>query len=255
MKAYYQARAREYEAVYAKPERQRDLAQLRHWLAQRARGRTILELACGTGYWTAIAAATARYILATDLNPRPLALARAKTPGANVAFCRADAYALPLFDRRFDCGMAHFWWSHVPLNKIGAFVAHFCSRLSPGASLLMIDNRFVPGSSTPLSRRDADGNTYRTRTLSSGAQHEVIKNFPTPREIDCAPRRLAAVSSGLAAASRRAADFCRRRSLCRPRLAARVSPLTCRRPCVSHCTRREPLLLRAATLYPLGALR
>jgi SAM-dependent methyltransferase len=186
MKAYYQARAREYEAVYAKPERQGDLAQLGDWLAQRARGRMILEVACGTGYWTAIAAATAQSIVATDVNARPLALARAKNLGANVAFCRADAYTLPRCDRRFDCGMAHFWWSHVPLNKIGAFIAHFCSRLSPGASLLMIDNRFVAGSSTPLSHRDADGNTYQIRTLRSGARHEVIKNFPTVQEVDSA---------------------------------------------------------------------
>ncbi len=197
MKAYYQARAREYEAVYAKPERQADLARLKDWLAQRGRGRMILEVACGTGYWTAIAAATAQCIVATDVNARPLALARAKDLGANVAFCRADAYALPAFDRRFDCGMAHFWWSHVPLNKIATFVAHFCSRLSPRASLLMIDNRFVAGSSTPLSRRDADGNSYQIRTLRSGAQHEVIKNFPTPRELDAALGRVCAHSEVL----------------------------------------------------------
>jgi hypothetical protein len=43
----------------------------------------------------------------------------------------------------------------------------------------MLDNRFVPTSSTPITRRDEDGNTYQTRTLDDGSVHEVLKNFPT----------------------------------------------------------------------------
>jgi hypothetical protein len=34
-------------------------------------------------------------------------------------------------------------------------------------------------SNTPISRRDADGNTYQRRTLDDGSVHEVLKNFPT----------------------------------------------------------------------------
>ena len=30
----------------------------------------------------------------------------------------------------------------------------------------------------PVSRRDADGNTYQRRTLDDGSEHEVVKNFP-----------------------------------------------------------------------------
>ena len=46
----------------------------------------------------------------------------------------------------------------------------------------MLDNRHVDGSSTPLSRRDAEGNTYQTRHLDDGSTHEVLKNFPTRDE-------------------------------------------------------------------------
>jgi demethylmenaquinone methyltransferase/2-methoxy-6-polyprenyl-1,4-benzoquinol methylase len=42
----------------------------------------------------------------------------------------------------------------------------------------MLDNRFVAGSSTPIVRRDDDGNTYQQRTLDDGSVHEVLKNFP-----------------------------------------------------------------------------
>jgi demethylmenaquinone methyltransferase/2-methoxy-6-polyprenyl-1,4-benzoquinol methylase len=33
--------------------------------------------------------------------------------------------------------------------------------------------------STPLTRRDSDGNTYQLRSLDDGSQHEVLKNFPS----------------------------------------------------------------------------
>jgi demethylmenaquinone methyltransferase/2-methoxy-6-polyprenyl-1,4-benzoquinol methylase len=44
--------------------------------------------------------------------------------------------------------------------------------------VVLLDNRFVEGSSTPISRRDADGNTYQQRSLDDGSVHEVLKNFP-----------------------------------------------------------------------------
>lgn len=46
----------------------------------------------------------------------------------------------------------------------------------------MIDNNFVAGSSTPISRTDEDGNTYQMRKLSDGSMHEVLKNFPSEND-------------------------------------------------------------------------
>jgi ubiquinone/menaquinone biosynthesis C-methylase UbiE len=183
MRAYYQARAGEFESVYDKPERQDDLRQLRAWLAEQVRGRTVLEVACGTGYWTAVAAATAKAIVATDLNPGPLEIACGKGLGAHVTFVQTDAYALPDHEGRFEAGMAHFWWSHVALADQQRFLAHFASKLGKGAKILMIDNNLVPGSSGPISRMDDLGNTYQRRTLASGVEYEILKNFPTTAEL------------------------------------------------------------------------
>ena len=33
--------------------------------------------------------------------------------------------------------------------------------------------------STPITRRDAEGNSYQARTLDDGSVHEVLKNFPS----------------------------------------------------------------------------
>ena len=47
---YYSRRAREYERIYHKPERQDDLGALRRLVAERLVDRDVLEIACGTGY-------------------------------------------------------------------------------------------------------------------------------------------------------------------------------------------------------------
>jgi ubiquinone/menaquinone biosynthesis C-methylase UbiE len=183
MADYYEARAPEFEVVYDKPERQEDLAKLRSWLTEEARGATVLEIACGTGYWTGVAAATAKAIVATDFNRSPLEIARAKGLGPHVVFAQADAYALPDYGRAFDAGMAHFWWSHVSVADQQRFLTHFASKLGRTARLLMIDNTFVASSMTAPSRTDALGNTYQTRRLQDGSEYEIVKNFPTPAEL------------------------------------------------------------------------
>ncbi|HTD65456.1 MAG TPA: methyltransferase domain-containing protein [Candidatus Limnocylindria bacterium] len=75
---YYAQRAPEYDRIYQKPERQVDLATLREFVAQTFAERSVLEVACGTGYWTQCIAATARSVVATDINDEVLAIAHAK---------------------------------------------------------------------------------------------------------------------------------------------------------------------------------
>ena len=52
MAGYYASRAQEYERIYHKPERQDDLGTLRAFLERAFAGKHVLELACGTGYWS-----------------------------------------------------------------------------------------------------------------------------------------------------------------------------------------------------------
>ena len=187
MAAYYARRAASYERIYAKPERQADLRQMEAVVAEAFVGRRVLEIACGTGWWTAHGAARAAHWRATDLNPETMAIARTK-PGlpACVQFQALDAYTLAglggsggLDGQPFDAAFAGFWWSHVPLARLSPWLALLHSRLQPGAQVLMLDNRDVPGSSTPISRRDADGNSYQRRPLDDGSTHEVLKNYPS----------------------------------------------------------------------------
>ena len=176
---YYSRRAGEYERIYQKPERQEELRQLTGLLQENVRGRRAIEVACGTGYWTQVAATSATSLVAFDINETVLQLARAKFIDPRKAtFARADAYCPSVCPERLDAAFAMFWWSHVPRAKRRGFLAALHSVLVPGAVVAFVDNTFVPGESTPIARTDPEGNTYQTRKLEDGRKFEVLKNFP-----------------------------------------------------------------------------
>ncbi len=185
--SYYARRAREYDKIYLKPERQSDLRRLALLLVDALRDRQVLEIACGTGYWTEIAARSALHIDAVDINDEVLAIARSRgVPSGKATFARGDAYALQPINKSYTAGFAAFWWSHVPKAQLAAFLRQFHAVLSPGACVVFLDNNFVVGSSTPLTRRDMEGNTYQQRKLEDGSVHEVLKNFPDAADLEAA---------------------------------------------------------------------
>ena len=184
---YYRRRATEYEAIYAKPERQRDLAFLREWIPERLKGRHVLEVACGTGYWTVLLAREAAGVVATDGAEEPMCIAKSKDYGGHdVRFEIADAYGLPERLGRFDGAFAGFWWSHIPFSRLESFLRSLHARLERGARALLLDNCYVEGSSTPLAQRDAEGNSYQLRRLKDGSESRVLKNFPSETELRAA---------------------------------------------------------------------
>jgi len=189
---YYAARAGEYERIYDKPERQTDLARLRQLIPGYFVDRNVLEIACGTGYWTQLIAPVARNVSAIDINPETLAIARSKDfPSDRVSLEVADVYDLPPRYNAFTGAFAGFWWSHVPRAERRRFVETLHQALSSGAVVVALDNRYIEGSSTPISHVDADGNSFQRRRLADGSEHVVLKNFPAESELmaeisDCA---------------------------------------------------------------------
>ncbi len=180
MQRYYVERAPSYERVYFKPERQADLRAIEAWLPGVFVGRSVLEVACGTGWWTPHGARDARAWLATDLSPETLAVARAKALPPCVQLATMDAYSFAqVGPQTFDGAFAGCWWSHVPLQRLPGWLDALHAHLVPGARVVMLDNAYVHGSSTPLTRTDEAGNTYQDRALDDGSVHEVLKNFPT----------------------------------------------------------------------------
>jgi len=125
---------------------------------------------------------TAASVHATDASAQLAAGAIASCDSTNITSGTLDAYAIPQCPK-FDCLVAGFFYSHVPLHKQNQFLAGISYALNCGSRVVLFDNRYVEGSSTAISRREPTGDTYQSRRLSDGSSHEVLKNFPSAQEL------------------------------------------------------------------------
>jgi SAM-dependent methyltransferase len=181
---YYAARADEYEKVYEKLERQRDLACLHTTIPAYFENRRVIEVACGTGYWTRRIAPLVSSMVACDLTTETLAVAQANQPARpNVSFLVADAYDLAAVPGAFDSAFGGFWWSHIRHADLSRFLDGLHQRLEPDSLVVFVDNRYVEGSNWPITHTYAEGNTYQRRRLENGTEHDVLKNFPTATQL------------------------------------------------------------------------
>lgn len=177
--SYYKVRAKEYEKIYSKPERQADLKNAALILQEIFFGKQVLEIACDTGYWTEKIAVTAASIFATDINESVIEIASKKDfPNKQVSFELANIYDLPNY-KKFQSLFGGFIWSHILLQDLDKFIETVNSLVSSGDTIVFMDNNFVEGSNYPITKKDEQGNSYQTRTLEDNTTHLVLKNFPT----------------------------------------------------------------------------
>ena len=185
MQTYSAARAAEYDRIYQKPERQADLRAVEAWLPPHFAGKKLLEVACGTGYWTQFLAPVASTIVGLDTAPQTMAIAKSRFGMDKVQFVTGDAYTLQTTPGagQFDAAFAGFWYSHVPKASQQVFLKGLGAAMRPGSTVVLLDNLYVAGSSSPISEADLEGNTYQARPLDDGSSHRVLKNFPTEAEL------------------------------------------------------------------------
>ena len=51
------------------------------------------------------------------------------------------------------------------------------------ARVVLLDNRYVEGTSTAVAETDGEGNTWQLRRLADGSTHCVLKNFPSQDDL------------------------------------------------------------------------
>jgi SAM-dependent methyltransferase len=176
---YYASSTQAADAALSRAERANDLARVRERLAQLVRGQTVLELACGTGYWTEVIAATADKVLATDILDTMLERAQTRRlPEGQVSFRRVDGLDLPDDLGTFSCVFIGFWWSHLKRDEQDGLLAQLRARLGHDVTLILLDDAYVEGSSTTIARTDAQGNTYEIVATPDGERFELPKNYP-----------------------------------------------------------------------------
>jgi ubiquinone/menaquinone biosynthesis C-methylase UbiE len=177
---YYKDRAKEYDKVYQIPAEQDDLAKATAIFQRLFKAKSVLEIACGTGYWTEQISKTASSIFATDINKAVIDMARTRHFNCEVTFQVADMNRLSL-DKYYDGLFGGFIWSHIPLQDLDQFLQKIKNLITPKGEIVLIDSRPVDGTSHDkkrITRIDPFGNSFQTRTLENGTTHEVLKNFP-----------------------------------------------------------------------------
>jgi 2-polyprenyl-3-methyl-5-hydroxy-6-metoxy-1,4-benzoquinol methylase len=176
--AYYRRRAPEYDATsYG------DVGAARERIAglvaeMRPAGR-VLEIACGTGMWTAALASHADSVLAVDAAPEALAIARERVPAAGVTFEVADIFAWAPAER-FDTIFFSAWLSHVPERRFDDFWRTLATLLAADGRVLFVDE--------PLDEKGKEtyvgnGNETVERRLTDGTAFHIVKNFIDPEAL------------------------------------------------------------------------
>jgi demethylmenaquinone methyltransferase/2-methoxy-6-polyprenyl-1,4-benzoquinol methylase len=195
MRAYYAARAPEYDDWYLRRGRYsrgpaRDLAwhaeldAATAWLdAQPLAGR-IVELAAGTGWWSPLLAGKGELSL-YDANPEPLDRARERLVAHRL---RAhihvrDAWEEP--DARVDGLFCGFWLSHVTDDRLAGFLGLVRRWLRPGGRFAFIDSLPDPESG-PVDHDPTPVDGVSDRHLADGRVFRVVKVHRTPEALAAA---------------------------------------------------------------------
>ena len=182
MTTYYKDRAKAYDQsmYFEKPERNKEIKEMEKLQKKWFENKTIIEVACGPGYWTEIISKKANKIFATDINNAMLDEARLKKFFCPVEFIAADAYDLPFRNEYFNAGFANFWISHLLRKDLKRFLNGFHDLLKPGSKVFFCDNVTGQGTSGKFIKRDND--TFRIRLLND-KPYKVIKNYYSKEEL------------------------------------------------------------------------
>lgn len=178
---YYNERANEYDKVYQIPEEQHDLRKASELFQDIFKEKTVLEIACGTGYWTEQIARTAKFIYASDINQTVIDIALTRHYNDNVTFELIDLFNLKS-ERKCDGFFGGFIWSHILLEDLDKLLFKIKDLLIKNSTIVFIDSKPVEGTKHDkknITSVDQFGNTFQTRKLENGTTHEVLKNFPS----------------------------------------------------------------------------
>ncbi|MER7568152.1 class I SAM-dependent methyltransferase [Streptomyces sp. NPDC097941] len=108
---------------------------LRGWLPEQACD--VLDLGCGTGSLSLLAAEQGHRVTGVDSSPAMVDLARAKLAGRDAAFLIGDAAMPPVGEQRFDVVLVrHVLWA---LPDPGRALRRWWGLLRPGGRLVLVE--------------------------------------------------------------------------------------------------------------------
>lgn len=174
MKAYYHARAAEYDDCWLGrgrfAERDRpgwhvEVEQLKQAVASMPPAKT-LDVACGTGFLTQHLRGE---ITGLDQSEAMLEIARERAPGAT--FVEGDALELPFEDGEFDRLFTSYFYCHLEEPERVRFLAE-ARRVASGLVVVATQRK-----------GDRPAAHYEERVLNDGSRWQVYKRYFEPQEL------------------------------------------------------------------------
>jgi demethylmenaquinone methyltransferase/2-methoxy-6-polyprenyl-1,4-benzoquinol methylase len=174
--AYYRARASEFDLSHHQPTRE-----LRAALDEFAPRGKVLELACGTGIWTAeILRHPLDTLTCIDAAPEMLEIHAANISDPRVRRERHDLFGWEP-DERYDAVIFAFWLSHVPPARFPEFWSAVEHALRPGGRVFFVDDDHrAEVTEEPIPEAEVPA---VLRTLDDGTPHVAIKLFHEPQSL------------------------------------------------------------------------
>ncbi|HEX8867475.1 MAG TPA: class I SAM-dependent methyltransferase [Lentzea sp.] len=111
-------------------------------LAEVGAGDEVLDVGCGPGYLTSLAAQAGARAVGVDVAPEMVAEATRKRAGGNCTFALGEAQSLELPDESFDVVLSSLAIHHIPEDARAQAFAEMFRVLRPGGRALIAD--FLP---------------------------------------------------------------------------------------------------------------
>jgi SAM-dependent methyltransferase len=192
-KAYYRVRAGEYDEWFLRQGRydhgpefrarwEREAEEVRAALRRFNPAGRVLELACGTGWWTEQLIGSANNLTCVDASAEVLALNAARVPDPRVHRVQADIFAYAP-EGGYDVVFFSFWLSHVPPERFDAFWEMVRGALNPGGRVFFVDSlrtELSTASDHVLPEKD---DIIAERKLNDGRRYSIYKVFYDPARL------------------------------------------------------------------------
>ncbi len=189
---YYKKRAYEYDQWFMRTGRYDkgtnlnkrwfdEIKELKEILHKFKPNGEILELACGTGWWTTELARYANSITAIDSSHEVLAINKIKLANSD---CAITYQQQNLFNwkpqKKFDVVFFSFWLSHIPPLYFENFLTKVSNSLKPNGRLFIIDS-LLEQTATAHDQSFDNNKHINKRKLNNGKEFEIVKIFYEPK--------------------------------------------------------------------------
>lgn len=135
-------------------------------VSQIVKNKTVLDIACGTGYGTQIIANNAKKVIGIDLSEEAIAYAKKNYPHKNVTYQQGDATNIPLPDKSVDVVVSLETIEHIPEPE--SFVKEVKRVLKPGGQFVV---------STPNDDEFTEGNIYHVHEFDFRELDRLMKKY------------------------------------------------------------------------------